>query len=376
MAKGGKFLAKNVPHQKMHPRSRKKAKRFYLGMFIYALLFLIATASGLAFLWDYMSYYETARPAYALDAYLSQLPPEYIYDKAEDLTSQLNYELEPEADCRAVVAEFLSSGVRYTPREKQSNDVRKVYALLCDGKTIGTVTLVQGAESRYGFHPWSVSEDSFTLSFLLKDPVTYTVPADYTVQVNGTALGIGSLLPERVPYQTFRELYEVYDLPTMVTYQAGPFLKEPDVLILNPDGQETDLREESFLNNCSQAEREALDEFIELFIPQYVAYASSSKTNRQANMRTVLRSVVEGSDLDERIRAAYSGLLWGHSQSDEVASIDVHCLSDIGGGRYFVDLTYTVDSLGNNGMVQVVTNAKLIVLQTGDGFLAEYMIQY
>ena len=47
--------------------------RFAKGMLIYAAVFLLVAAAGLAVLWDFVEAYESSRPKTAIEAYMQNL---------------------------------------------------------------------------------------------------------------------------------------------------------------------------------------------------------------------------------------------------------------------------------------------------------------
>ena len=49
---------------------------------------------------------------------------------------------------------------------------------------------------------------------------------------------------------------------------------------------------------------------------------------------------------------------------------------NLGGGNYFADLTYVVDTTGQKGVVQTTNNLKLIISRTDDGLKAADIASY
>ena len=51
-------------------------------------------------------------------------------------------------------------------------------------------------------------------------------------------------------------------------------------------------------------------------------------------------------------------------------------VSDMGGERFYCDLTYIVETVGREGAVETTNNLKLIILETENGLKIEAMTRY
>ena len=56
----------------------QRKSRFFLGMILYAAVFLAFAAIGIAVFWQYMEAYELSRPLTAINSYLAELDMQYI----------------------------------------------------------------------------------------------------------------------------------------------------------------------------------------------------------------------------------------------------------------------------------------------------------
>ena len=64
------------------------------------------------------------------------------------------------------------------------------------------------------------------------------------------------------------------------------------------------------------------------------------------------------------------------SSGDEVADIDIQHYLELSEDSYLCDVTYKVDTIGREGLVQTTSNAKILIVRSGDTLLVESMIGY
>ena len=74
--------------------------------------------------------------------------------------------------------------------------------------------------------------------------------------------------------------------------------------------------------------------------------------------------------------AALEGLQFAQSRGDQVADIDIHHLYALSEDRYLFDVTYYVDTTGREGVVRTTTNARMVIVRSGNKLLVESMISY
>lgn len=363
--------------------NKKGGKKLALAMGIYAVLFLILAAIGLSWFWGFIEAYEASRPKVAIDSYMNQVTKAYICDKSGDLIAQVDHNLQSEEDCRAYILDFLSGEITYAKKSSECTDTKQVYVLRTAGKVIGSFTMTTTGADEYGFTPWTVTEDSFDLSFLLGTSASIVAPKDYPVYANGVLLsGDYVTESEEIPFDVFEEFYGNYDLPvfTKLTYEAGPILGEVHLSVTDPDGasftldDNTDLN--AFVDNCTQQEIDDIDGFTTEFIKRYVIFSGSVNDSRYANYDSLSQMMVKDSSFARRMWEAIEGLHYAQSQGDTITDIQIHHYVNMGDNRYLCDVTYLVDTKGWEGVVTTTNNAKIIILVTESGMKAETMISY
>lgn len=369
---------------------------FFLGMFLYAVVVLGLAAYGLKWVWGELEKFEekqvyeeqvTGNP---IDDYMASLTVDHVLDGAvAEVYASLNQDIQTEEECRAMLASYLTgefSRAKVLEMGQTSESTQISYDIYCGTHKVGRVTTSSHAEERYGFTVWEVTDESFDLTNLvLKEEMmgqvfTVTVPHDYTVSVNGVALDDSYLIETGRQYELLADFYEDYELPSIVTYQAGPFMGDVQPVITDPAGQVVTIAEDidwnSFLDNCSEEEITEVQTFLEEFMASYVKFTSANKDNRYAAYRKVISYMVEDGELADRMKRALDGLQYQHTRNAYLLSVTQHHCVDIGNDRYMVDLTYVSNVDKYAGYYEETINMKVILLRTDDGLRAESMLIY
>lgn len=360
----------------------RKKHTFLICALVYGLVFLGAIALALTWLWGCMEAYERTRPAVVRDNYLSQLTKEHICDLAAETYDAIDHRIQTVEECRAYILGNLSGEITCAKKSAESTQTQQVYALRCNGKTIGTFTMAAGSKDRYGFTSWQIDREQVDVSSLLGEKAVVRVPEGYTVLANGCPLDQSYVTEtEEVPYTVFAELYENYDLPMlkMLTYEVDPVLGEITLEVRDLQGGAAVLGADEdypFQDNCTQQQKEQLQTFVEEFLRRYVIFSGCANDARVSNYINVVAMVVDGSRLQTRMRDAIDGLQFAQSNGDKIASIDMHQMIDLGEGKYLCDVTYLVDTTGHKGVVQTSNNVKIIVTEIEGTLKAEAMTSY
>ena len=373
MGKYGKFQTKT-------PKKRR-SWGFAIFMILYAVVVLAAAAWGLSQFWNYMEAYEGSRIKNTIDAYMEQVSPQYVCDRSGDLIGSIDHNLQSEEACRQVILDFLSGGITYARKSAECTDTRTVYVLRSGGQVIGEVELVPQGEPQHGFTPWSVSRDSFDLSFLVGETASITVDHSMQVYAGDVLLDSSYISETGLHYEAVEDFYGELELPYKLTYTAGPILGNTVLRAVDAEGKTVEIGSEAdldpYLNNCGEGVHAELDAFNKDFIDRYVRYLTSRRDNRQHNYDRLMPLLADGSSLEERVRNAYEGLEFGQSQSDTIVIFHSNYIIDLGNNKYLCDITYEVDSLGRDGQLhRSVNNVRLFLVRNDDGLKAERLLTY
>lgn len=369
----------------MAERKRKKRSsgaNFALGMLVYALVFVLICAVGLRLLWTFMDEYEQSRPNKTMDEYVQNLDDGHIRALAADFVATLNHKVQTEEDSYACILKAMEGKLSYAKKSAESSENRAVYVLSLDGRKLGTVTLTKEEDPAFGFSPWSVAEEEMDFSWLVSPAAEITVPDSWTVYCAGNALDKSYISGEKTPYARLEEFYgEGFDLPYMVTYHVENFLGELKFELKDKDGQTAQIPEgqdlESFFaDNCTEQEKAEIKTLSDNFIRAYVWFMSNTNHDAYGNYAEAMQYIVPGSELDSRLYQTIAGQYYAHSKGDDILSITLNSAMNLGGGNYFADLTFVVDTTGQKGVVQTTNNLKLIISRTDDGLKAADIASY
>lgn len=353
---------------------KEKKRRFWpflIVMVVYAVLALVAIGFGLDWLYGFIDAYEQSRPKHVLEKYMNELDAEHICNLSTDVIARVDHNIQPEAECREYIIESLSQGFNYAKKSSESSESKHIYVLRTGTQVIGQFTMEVVRQDEYGFTYWAITGETFDMAYLIGEKITVTAPDHYPVTVNGVELDSSYVVGEPVKYDALKSFYKDYDLPTIVTYEAGPFLGNFEMVVTDLEGNPFDLSEVEDKNrlaeNCDAETVEELDEFVDLFIKRYVTYAGGSNKNADVNYANLLKLIVPGSEYASRMEGALYGQKHTQSYGDKIVEIRNNYFFQLEDGKYVCDVTYELDTTGKEGVVRTVNNARIIVVETNVG---------
>jgi len=363
---------------KTKKKTSRKRSFFGWGMLIYAIVFLTASYFGLKELWSFMEAYEASRPMNVLNAYMETVTDEYVCEQSQDLIDAVDHNIQSEEACRTYIKEALSGGISYARKSSECTDTRQVYVLRSGGKVIGQFAMEVKSEDSYGFTMWELTEESFDMSFLMGSAVSAVAPDTYTVSVNGVTLDSSYLTGEPVQYEALEDFYEDYELPTIVSYEAGPFLGEFEIVVTDPNGEVvTEAPDPAVLDdNCSEEEIQELKDFIDKFLKRYVDYMGSSNKQADVNYNNLMVYIVRDSEFAERMYGALYGQRATQSRGDTITQINNNFYFRIDEGYYLCDVTYLVDTIGKQGSVITTNNVRILIVESDGKMLVQSVRNY
>jgi hypothetical protein len=354
--------------------TKVKKRRFWpfaLFMLIYAAVALTAIELGLGMFHSYIAAYEDSRPKHVLNGYMDSLTAEHVADLSQDVIDQVDHNIQSVEECREYIAQALAKGFSYAKKSSESTETKQVYVIRSGLQVVGQFTMEATHEDDYGFTYWEVTQESFDMSYLIGSTVSTVAPDHYDVTVNGKVLDSSYIVGEPMKYDALKPFYGDYELPMLVTYQAGPFLGDFDMITTDAEGKVLVLEEvedvSTLAQNCSAEEVEQLDEFVDLFLGKYVTYMSGANKNAEKNLYDLLTVVVRGSDFESRMYGALTGQKVTQSKGDKITDITNNYFFKLEDGRYACDVTYVIDTTGKQGVVTTTNNVRIIVDDTKDG---------
>lgn len=351
----------------------KGKKRLFIGMGIYAAVFLILTAAGLTFLWKYMEAYEASRPKHAVDAYLEQLTAERILQNDPELSARID----PRIQNQDTVLSFVE-GLMESPLT--TGRTGSGYSVRCGEDTLGSFTLREDDTGPYGLPVWTVEAESYDLSQFLRPPVSVTVPAGYHVLAGGVVLDESDIAQQDIHYEILEPFYGKYDLPVKVTYTVPAVLGEADIQVTDengsvvPDGLDNSWI--SVLDNCTEAETERLNEILEVFLQRYVAFAGSRGGAERTNFYNLAQYLVPGGELFRRYQSSLEGLSYGQSVANKISKWEKNLFTRIDDTHFFCDISYQFDVTSRKGTTSTEENLKLVFTEIKGRLLVEALDNY
>ena len=355
----------------MMEKKKKSGLGYFLGLLIYVLVALTAIAFLMVWLWGFAEEYEDSRPTGTMNAYIQSLNENLWSDQIAQTIAGMPHEFQSDEECAQVVKEMLNQGISYARTASGGSADQVNYSLLCGSKIIGKVTLMEDSSKadqvRHGMLPWIVTAEEFDFSGLYSS-VEVTVPDNYTVTLNGVALGEEYIVGEPIPFSLLEDYYGSYDqLPVMVTYRADHLFGQMEPVVHDSNGNVFQLDqtrgEEQFLNNCSGEEMERLTDFTERFAERYQYYMAAVGDDPATVYADRLSGyILKGSDLEFRMKAAQDGLFYAHSNSMRVNQTTLNSAVSFGGGVYLCDFSSDFTVWGRNGEEDQENHMRMIVV--------------
>ncbi len=348
---------------------------------VIAAILLVAAIVGLVVFGNYSDARANSQPENVLSTYLYNLDAKRILSYSDNLVETVNPDVQRDTDCRDVISDTIRGGVSYKLNETASGEVKKVYTLHCGENTVGEVILTAQEKGAFGLPVWQVSAESYDFSFLLKEDVTVDVPQHYKVYANGKLLSKQSIIQKDTPIDVLKDFYAGYDtLPYMVTYQVGPYLGEVEISITDAEDKpvtpEEATNEAFILDNCSNAEKDTLDNLVGAYIDSYVRFYTNADKTANENYQDVVSYIVPESDLATQMEGMLDGLKGAKDQDADIVSRIVHYRTRLAGGFYLYDMSYMLALNQPDGAIQTTENVQLLLSQTPEGLKVEKMLNY
>ena len=360
-------------------KRRKSARRFALGMIVYALTFIVFLALGLRVFWSFIDGYEKSQPKHALDAYIQSFDSAHIRALSADFVASLDPKLKSEEESFAEIEKLFSGELHYSKNSVESTDDRLVYAVLSGNRLLGTMALNKNGEGNDTV--WTVSDEKFDFSDL-KNSAEYLAPSDWQLSCGGLLLGEEYITEKGIRYPSMEEAYDYgFSLPTLVRYKLDNYIGELQIEARDAVGNEAQLRDDptdyKLSDRCTEDVRTRMGDFTRRFLPLYIAFMSNTNHNAYDNYARVHPYLLPGSDLESRFYNAIVGQTWSHSQGDVLHDVVVNGVFEIGEGKYLIDVDYMVDTTGSGITTENEAGMLIVAVDQGAGgiFASELFIK-
>lgn len=355
---------------------------YALCLYLWGLLLLCAAIWSLSRVWAFAEAYESSRPTGAMERYVEQLNGELLDSDIAATIAAMPHEVQSDEEVTQRVREMLAGGIRYSRRG--GGNGRAVYALLCGGNQIGTVTLLEDQQAEPAFdmsrfpwtllpwsmRPWVVESTEFDFSGLYSS-VEVVIPQGWSVWLNGLRLGAQYIVEEDIPYDVLAEYYpRCESLPTKVRYRfdhvigrLAPEIRDQSGVRCSIDRGKDDSQ---FIKPCSEEELARMGQFTAGFIDNYLKY-NSGVVDPAYGYQKLAPYLLAGGDLDQRMRDAMDGLSWAHTTSITVESSVLNSALNLGGGCYLLDITAQASTYAiGKGQQNSTVNMRVLVIKKND----------
>jgi len=337
----------------------KKKHGFLIFMLVWSLLLIAAGTVGIFYLRNYLAEYEASRTGNIVDAFSRKLVSGDLDPEEFTVLDRIDTRLQSKEEAMTRIRSLLSGAKLYKAVD-ESTDTLTVYRIKNGSDLIGRAKMAPVSVTDNGFSLWDFTETEFYLDQYLSH-AEYTVPASFSVQVNGQKLDSSYITAESVPYETLSAFYSAYTgLPAMVTYTGGDVLGPVPEAVYDNNGnllQPEELTETVFLNRSCPADRDAeLREATTEFVLRYAEYTSNVTGYTTANYARIKALVIPESDLHNRLRLAFDSMAWGAAEDCEITAQTIHIVCRLKEALYLTDVSYTVDVDGR----RADTNIRLI----------------
>ncbi len=364
---------------------RKRLRKLFSWIYaVFIAVYVAVLAIGIYYMlskvWAYAEEYETSRPEPVIEAYVDGLSENLADDSMREKISQMPHPFQTDEEVLAIVQELFSDEMTYARTSNTSGSDSITYNIYCGSNLFGQVTLVEDAsksdQSEFGMLPWKVYDEEFYLDGLYTS-AQITVPAAYTVQVNGHELGGEYIIESGIHYDVLDEYYEAYpDLPTKVTYKVENLIGRQELTVYDEDGNVAvidDSKDDSqYIKYVEGDMFNRLSTFADGFTRAYLNY-SSGITDPTYGYQLLGAYMQAGSDIDKRMKMAFDGLSWAHTTSLTINSITLNSAIALGQGFYLLDITSDATAVEPGRTSNSSSSMKVIVSDVGGDIRAVTM---
>ena len=229
-------------------------------------------------------------------------------------------------------------------------------------------------------YPWHVESEKFFFDGLYTSYET-TVPADFTVLLNGHPLSEDYITETGIHYNVLEEYYGDFEgLPTKVTYHVDNIFGHVDATYLDKEGNVTTIDPEKddsqFIEPVSGEVFDRMYEFAYTFASRYLEF-SAGTTDMKWLYDRLVPYIQKGSELDDRlIRAMDSYIGWQHNEKFRFGSATLNGVTPLGNGYYMLDVTANASAWQPRGTVYVERSMKILVRNQNDDVRAHSVEDY
>lgn len=358
---------------------KKRKRKSRVGAILYAV-FLVLWAGALGYgiyfiwtcVWTFGEYWEQSQINPKVDAYMESLSSEIWRDGENGIVkkiTEMEHPYQTDEECVEILKEILNEDLRCVPASGEVRENKRIYNLLSGRSKFGQVfvtqypfrpqenELVNWAIEKYSVYPWEVDGVEFYLDGLYTS-FDITVPADYTVLLNGHALSEDCIVERDIHYDVLEAYYPQFDgLPTKVKYHAEQIFGHVDYQLLDGRGQPAQIdpeRDDSqFIEPVSEELVARFDRFTVAFTDRYLEFcAGTGEMWYEYGM--LQQFVLKDSDLADRMKRMVDSYMgWQHNWGYNFNGCSLNGVTPLGNNIYVLDVSADAGSHMPTGYVTV-----------------------
>ena len=309
---------------KRKKKSVKKSKGFTYFMLSYAAVWIGVTIAVCVLLWKGLSGYQkdydaakvAGNPVLAMEEAMELFTDDNIEELVRELNPSIGSRFETIDDYIDFYKNYLvGKNISFAENEKMSNPARPVYDVYTDDLLFAIVSFkAAGEKDSFGFNKWEVKDVVISENNYEYKDVYLKVMDDMKVFINGILVEESELVREGV---IENELSDVVSTLTdkrfaYKVYYAGDMIAEPEVLVLDKDGNditdkyiEKDNSLKDYEATASEEFVDGVEAFVKSFCENYVYHIY-----RKASADSVAINMEDGSQAEKLLWNAQSTLAW------------------------------------------------------------------
>lgn len=361
---------------------RRRASRWRIGLLLYILFFFVVILFLMHRLWVRLKEYESSRPQYTIDGYVTHLPAGFYSDMIRQKVEELPVSDYETAD---TIAETLiieaPDETKYTwsRNPQEYTDENPVYYVRCGNAAIASVTLerISGTE-KFDYPIWR-AKDPVSLIEVAEEPaydVDITIPAGASVMINGQAVSL-TKMDETDSHITLDDTaLNFTEQPRAQHASVSGLYVAPEVRAFDATGNQLEAVAIPDSSNPHQvyifepkdeiAPDPALESRMEDLTKAYINYMINQNEATWDNLSIVEQYLITGSKAQTTLRSIVGDISWNNPYSERIDKV-----MEVGHFKMYSDTVCTCEShfelqLTKNVVNDYVGTVRWTMVKVGD----------
>lgn len=365
--------------------NKKKKSSFGLFLIAYVLFFVFIAIVAVRYFYPIFLEYETNLPKNIAEEYVRSFNEDKVRALTADFVASLDSGIETPEESFQQLNELFKEGITCRRISSEAKDNSCVYALLSSGKKIGSIRLETQDPKRGGFaewinpRHWYVSEEKTEDFSVLIQTESVIVPENATVVFGNKTLGAEDMSGEKTDVSAFKKLYASYpSLPRLVTYTVTGYLAPHEFSFFDESGASVNLdgtaetAEEYVTDNCTEAEKEALETFCKDFIDRFTAFNANGGRGYFYNLDYLRELLVPDTTYYNNLALAKEMISYTRPHGYSVDGLTMNSTIRLDKNHLLAGFSYLYSEAEDDGSrKQAASDVTLFIVQSENGLLVE-----